>query len=226
LRGIAAVVNEHGALSIVDAVSSVGAIPLLVDEWGLDFVLSGSQKAWMCPPGLMIAAVGPRAWDAYAASRFPRFFWDIGSAKTFAEQGMTPATPALSLLYALDAALDLILEEGIEAVWARHAALAQRTRYGLKELGLSVFGDDRYASSTVTAVSVPAGTTAKEILRVMKAEHDVELQGGQGQIADSTFRIGHMGWVSETDIDGVLTGLKQTLSMLSAERAASAVERG
>ncbi len=212
LREIAAVVRAHGALSIVDAVSSVGAMPLEVDDWGLDFVLSGSQKAWMCPPGLMIAAVGPRAWDAYAASTFPRFFWDLGNAKKFAEQGMTPATPALTLLFALDAALELISTEGLEAVWARHAALAARTRAGVRRLGMTVFGDERFASSTVTTVRTPDGVATKELLRVMKDEHDIELQGGQGQIADTTFRIGHMGWVSEADIDDVLAGLAATLA--------------
>ena len=117
LAATAAVVRDHGALVIVDAVSSAGGLPLLVDEWGLDFVLSGSQKAWMCPPGLLIAAVGERAWAASETARFPRFFWDLRAARDYARQGMTPTTPPLSLLYALDAALTMILDEGVENVW-------------------------------------------------------------------------------------------------------------
>jgi aspartate aminotransferase-like enzyme len=90
LRGLAAVAREHGALVVVDAVSAAGALPLKVDEWGIDFVFSGSQKAWMCPPGLLIVAAGPRAWDAHQRSTYPRFFWDLSEAKKWAEQGMTP----------------------------------------------------------------------------------------------------------------------------------------
>jgi aspartate aminotransferase-like enzyme len=111
LPELAKIVRDHGALVVVDAVSSAAGLPLLTDEWGLDFVLSGSQKAWMCPPGLIIVAAGPRVWDAYQQSTFPRFFWDLASARDFGRKGMTPTTPPLSLLYAFDAALDLILDE-------------------------------------------------------------------------------------------------------------------
>jgi aspartate aminotransferase-like enzyme len=214
LAAISDIVHAHDALAIVDAVSSAGALPLRMDEWGLDFVFSGSQKAWMCPPGLMIAAVGPRAWDAIPAHGFPRFFWDLRSARKAAAQGTTPTTPPLTLFYAFDAALDLILAEGVEAVWARHARLGSLTRAGIKSLGLELFADEAYGSDTVTAFKVPAGLTAKALLAHMRERHEIELASGQAAYADSVVRIGHMGWAFEADLQAVLDGLAETIPAL------------
>ena len=225
LAEIAAVIRDHGALVVVDAVSSAGGLPLRMDDWGLDFVLSGSQKAWMCPPGLMIAGVGPRCWDAVARSTFPRFFLDLTAARKFAADGMTPTTPPLTHFYALDAALDMMLAEGIENVWARHARLASTTRNGLKSLGLQLFADESVASNTVTAVHVPAGVGAKTIMQHMREHYEVELQGGQAHLADAMLRIGHMGWVHDEDIDGVIDGLRRTLIDLQIAPS-RAVDRG
>jgi len=220
LPELAAVVRDHGALVVVDAVSSVAGLPLLMDEWGVDFVLSGSQKAWMCPPGLAIVAVGPRAWDAYARSAFPRFFWDLGPARENAAQWTTPTTPPLSLLYAFDAALDLILAEGVEQVWRRHAELGTRTRQGVKMLGLQLFANEAFASNTVTAIALPAGTAAKQITQAMKRDHDVVVAGGQAHLTDKIIRIGHMGWCDEADVDGCLAALADVLVDLGVASAA------
>jgi aspartate aminotransferase-like enzyme len=216
----AAVVRDHGALVVVDAVSSAGGLPLLTDAWGLDFVLSGSQKAWMCPPGLMIAAVGSRVWDAYEAARYPRFFWDLKSARAFASDAMTPTTPPLTLLYALDAALDLILAEGVEQTWRRHAELAELTRAGIVRIGLELFADRRYASDTVTAVALPEDISAKRVLAAMRERHAIELQGGQGHLTDRMVRIGHMGWVTAPELEEVITGLDDVASVLGITRIA------
>jgi aspartate aminotransferase-like enzyme len=189
-----------------------------VDEWGLDFVLSGSQKAWMCPPGLMIAAVGPRCWDAYATSTFPKFFWDLKSARAFALDGMTPTTPPLTLLYALDAALDLIMAEGVEQVWRRHRDLADLTRRGIERIGLPLFADPRYASDTVTAASLPEEISAKSVLKAMRERHEIELQGGQGYLSDRMVRIGHMGWVTAPELEAVITGLDDVADHLGIAR--------
>src|SRR5215210_8439493 len=151
LRELAAVVRDHGALVVVDAVSAAGALPLEVDGWGIDFVFSGSQKAWMCPPGLLIVAAGPRAWDAHQRSSYPRFFWDMSEAKKWAEQGMTPTTPPLSMLYAFRAALDMIAVEGIERVWERHHRLGGMTREGIAAAGLQLFAQEGFESDSVTA---------------------------------------------------------------------------
>lgn len=218
LPELAAVAREHGALVIVDAVSSASGLPLLMDEWGLDFVLSGSQKAWMCPPGMMIGAVGPRAWEAYERSTFPRFFWDFKSNRTFAGEGMSPTTPPLTLLYALDAALGMMLDEGIEQVWERHASLGERTRSGVREIGLPLFADPRYASNTVTAISMPDGISAKAVMAAMAERHDIVVQGGQGHLADRMVRIGHMGWVSADELDAAIAGLDDVADVLGIPR--------
>lgn len=212
LLELAKVVRDHGALVVVDAVSSAAGLPLLMDEWGIDFALSGSQKAWMCPPGLAIVAVGPRGWEAYRRATFPRFFWDLESAKDYARKGMTPTTPPLTLLYAFHAALGLILDEGLENVWRRHAELGARTRRGIKETGLSLFGDEAHASNTVTAVAVPEGLTAKEITQALKRDHDVVIAGGQAHLSEAMLRIGHMGWCTPADIDNCLEALADVVS--------------
>jgi len=225
LAETSAIVREHGALVVVDAVSSAGGLPLLTDEWGLDFVMSGSQKAWMCPPGLMIAAVGRRAWSAYETASYPRFFWDLESAREFAAEGMTPTTSPLTLLYALDAALDMILEEGVEETWQRHAELGEFTRTGVEGIGLELFADRRYASDTVTAIALPEYISAKSVLVLMRERHAIELQGGQGHLSDRMVRIGHMGWVTASDLEHVIEGLDDVASPLGIPRATGAASR-
>jgi aspartate aminotransferase-like enzyme len=218
LPDLARMVNDHGALTIVDAVSSAGGLPLETDAWGLDFVLSGSQKAWMCPPGLMIAAVREKAWVAYERSRFPRFFWDIGAAKRSAEQGMTPTTPSLTLLYAYHAALRLILDEGLEGVWDRHHRLGRLTRRRVRAIGLELFADPTYASDTVTAFRPPAGKRAGELLDVLRREHGVEAQAGQAHLADQLVRIGHMGWAHEPELRQALDALERAIATFGPRR--------
>src|SRR5918994_4048001 len=155
LRDLAAVAREHGALVVVDAVSAAGALPLEVDDWGIDFVFSGSQKAWMCPPGLLIAAAGPRAWAAHQRSTYPRFIWDMGDTKKAADQGMTPATPPLSMIYAFRAALGMITDEGVEQVWERHRQLGAMAREGIMSAGLRLLAQRGFESDSVTAFLPP-----------------------------------------------------------------------
>jgi aspartate aminotransferase-like enzyme len=222
LPELAKVAREHGALVVVDGVSSVAGLPLEMDAWGVDFVLSGSQKALMCPPGLVIAAVGPRAWDAYQRSTFPRFFWDLGAARKSAADGMTPTTPPLTMFYALDAALDLILEEGLDNVFQRHRALGAMTREGIKSLGLYLLADEAFASNTVTAFHPPAGMTAREIINQMRDAHGIDVQGGQAAYADAMVRIGHMGWVDQEDIEITIDALGASITALTGHAAITA----
>ena len=219
LPALARAIRDHGALVIVDAVSGVGALPLETDTWGLDFVFSGSQKAWMCPPGLLIAAVGPRAWDAHKSARFPRFFWDLTAAKTQATEGMTPTTPALTLLFAFHAALEMIEAEGLAAVWARHRALGELTRAGVAGLGLDLFADPAFASDSVTAFRPPAGVDASAFVAAVTA-HGTELQVGQGDLRERLVRIGHMGWAHEPDLRDALAAIGAALPDLGVQPAA------
>jgi aspartate aminotransferase-like enzyme len=211
LPDLARVVRAHGALVIVDSVSGVGGLPLEMDDWGLDFVLSGSQKAWMCPPGLLICAVGPRAWAAVERSTSPRVYWDLRAIRTSAGEGMTPTTPSLTLLYAFHAALERIFAEGLEAVWERHRRLGDFTRAGARRLGLELFADPDYASNTVTAIRTPAGVAARELVRAAR-RHGMEIGAGQAADADAMIRIGHMGWVEEEDLARALAVLASVLS--------------
>jgi aspartate aminotransferase-like enzyme len=221
LRDLAAVVHDHGALSIVDAVSSVGALPLEMDAWGIDFVLSGSQKAWMCPPGLLIVAVGPRACDAHQRSTYRRFFWDLTEAKKMAEQGMTATTPPLSLLFAFHAALRMIDEEGIANVWDRHRRLGALTREGIQAAGLELFAREGFASESVTAFLPPAGVTAGTLLDLLRREYNVEAQGGQAHLADRLVRVGHMGWVHEPEMRQAVAAIADATARLAQGVTAS-----
>lgn len=211
LEAISAVVREYDKLLIVDAISSLGAIDLPVDGWGCDVVVSGSQKAWMSPPGLAMVSVSERAWKAHANARMPRFYWDFAKAKKSLDKLQTPFTPAVSMFYALDAALELFQREGLQNIFARHARIAAKTRDEVKSLGLSLFADERYASNAITAIKATKGLDSKKLLKILREEYDTVLAGGQQRLDGQIFRIGHIGYVSEQDIDTVVTALKAAL---------------
>ncbi len=207
LPELAALGRKAGALVIVDAVSSAAAIPLEVDDWDLDWVLSGSQKAWMCPPGLMLSSVSERALAAAKRSGYPRFFWDIEAMKKAADTGTTATTPPLSLLYALDAAVDAMLAEGIEHLWERHHRLGMLMRVGLRELELDLLADPAFASDSITAFAPPPGMTSSELQDRVVDFAGIEIAVGQGAQTDSINRIGHMGWVEAPELQATLEAL-------------------
>jgi len=217
LRELAGIVREHGALVVVDAVSAVGALPLEVDEWGIDFLFSGSQKAWMCPPGLLIAAAGPRAWEAHQRSQYRRVFWDMSDVKKAADQGMTPTTPPLSMIYAFRAALGMMADEGIEQVWDRHRRLGLMTREGITGAGLRLFARRGFESDSVTAFEPPAGVAAGKLLEMLRRDYGVEAQGGQAHLADRLIRVGHMGWVHEPEMRQAIDAIVDACARLSAD---------
>lgn len=198
-------------LMLVDAISSLGAIDLPTDRWGCDVVVTGSQKAWMVPPGLTMASVSPKAWEAFRRARLPRYYFDFGRAKRSLEKKQTPFTPAVSLFYALKAGLELLAAEGRQAVIARHQRVGERLRAGIRGMGLQLFARESHASNTVTAVRNPAGVEGSALRRTLRERHGVVVAGGQGPIADQVFRVGHLGYVSEPDIDDVLAALAKTL---------------
>jgi aspartate aminotransferase-like enzyme len=211
LEDIARVVREFDKLLLVDAVSSLSAIPVRTDDWGLDFVATGSQKGWMVPPALAMVSLSPRAWEAHAQAKMPRYYFDITAAKSYLERGQTPWTPAVSVFYGLDLALDMMAQEGLENIFARHRRLGQFTRDGVKALGLKLFADERFASDTVTAVKVPEGVDGKTLNRLCEDEYDLIIAGGQAKLAGKIFRIGHLGFVSEEDVKAALDVLAKAL---------------
>jgi aspartate aminotransferase-like enzyme len=224
LRELAAVVREHGALLVVDAVSSAGALPLEMDAWGIDLVLSGSQKAWMCPPGLLIVAAGPRVWEAQTSAGYPRFFWDMADARTMAREGTTTTTAPLSLIFALHAALQMIDEEGIEQVWERHRRIAAMTRQGIRDAGLDLLAAKGYESDTVTAFFPPDGVSSKTMLAMLRDGYRVEAQAGQAHLAEAVVRVGHMGWVHEPEMREALAAIAVVSDRLRrGEMASTAV---
>ncbi|HET9015984.1 MAG TPA: alanine--glyoxylate aminotransferase family protein [Thermomicrobiaceae bacterium] len=216
LAEVGPLVRDHGALLLVDGVSAVAGLPLEMDAWGVDLVLSGSQKAWMCPPGLVILAIGSRVWDAYRRADYPRFFWDFAAYKKAADAGNTPTTGPLSMLFALKAACDIIEAEGLANVYARHHRLGQLVRDGLAGLGYHLFADPAFASDTVTAALPPRGVTVPAVIKAMRARFGIEVAGGQAHMADELLRIGHMGWVHEPELTRTIAALGEVTADLKS----------
>jgi aspartate aminotransferase-like enzyme len=204
-------------LWLVDAVSSLGAVDLPMDQWGCDVVISASQKAWMAPPGLALLGISDRAWDYVRQARCPRFYWDLGAARRCSALGQTPFTPALPALYGLYVSLSRMAAEGLPAIIARHRRWAERLRAGLQSLGLSLLADEQVASPTVTAVFTPNGMSAMELQRLL-SERGVDVAAGQGPLKDRILRIAHMGYCSDEDIDDVLNVLQCVLEPTRAKR--------
>ena len=211
LAAISSVVKGAGKLLLVDAISSMSSIDLLVDDWHCDVVVTGSQKGWMVPPGLTMLSVSEEAWQAHANARMPRLYWDFAQAKRYLERGQTPWTPAVSIVFALDVALDMMLKEGLPNIVARHARVGKIAREGVKSLGMSLFADEKYASNTVTSVVPADGVDANKLRKIVREEHQIVLGGGQQKLDGKIFRIGHLGWVTEDDIDKVISTLKVAL---------------
>lgn len=207
-------VKDHGeALIIVDAVTSLGAVNLPIDEWGLDVVGSGSQKGYMIPPGLGFVSVSPKAWEAYKTATLPKFYLDLGTYKKSTAKNSNPFTPPVNLVIALQAALRMMQREGLESIFSRHQRLMEATRAAVKALSLPLFGSDEYASPAATAV-IPTSVESEQIRSVMKKRYNIALAGGQDHYKGKIFRIGHLGFVSEQDILTVIGALEATLQEL------------
>jgi aspartate aminotransferase-like enzyme len=217
LKEISAVVNKFDKLLIVDAISSLGCINLPTDDWHCDIVITASQKGWMVPPGLAMVSVSEKAWQAHAQAKMPRYYWDFSKAKDYLQRGQTPWTPAISVFYALNTTLDLMLSEGLNNIFTRHARVAQIARNGVKSLGFSLFPDENYASNTVTAVNAMDKTDVPELIRLLREEHEVIIAGGQARLSGKIFRIGHLGSVYEDDIKSVLEALNKALPQAKKE---------
>jgi len=212
IAAISRVVKDAGKLFIVDAISSLGSINLPVDTWNCDVVITASQKGWMVPPGMAMVSVSPEAWQAHAAARMPRFYWDFTRAKNyFDDKKENPWTPAISIVYAFSVALKMMLQEGIENVFERHARVGKMTRDGVKKLGLPLFADPAHASNTVTAVSIPESLDGKKFRQILREEYKVVLAGGQQTLDGKIFRIGHLGLINEKDVKEILSAIEKVL---------------
>jgi aspartate aminotransferase-like enzyme len=208
IEAIAKVVRDAGPLLLVDSISSLSSIPVETDRWGLDVVLSGSQKGWMVPPGLAFVAMSERAWKANAEAKMPRYYFDLAAAKQYAQRGQTPATPAISLFYGLNVAFDLLEREGWPAVYDRHRRIGEYTRKGMRDLGLQLFADPKHASNTVTTVRLPEGVVEAEVLKTLRERYGIVVAGGQGPMTGKLLRVGHLGLVQESDITALLDAVR------------------
>jgi len=211
LKAISSLVKEYDKLLLVDAVSSIGSIDLPVDEWHCDVTITASQKGWMAPPGMAMISVSPEAWKAHAKSKIPRAYFDFAYSKECIEKGYLPWTPAISLLFALSVSLKMMLKEGLTNIVTRHAQVGQAARDGVKSLGLPLFADENYASNTVTVVKAPENLDVKKLLKILREDYHIVLAGGYQKLAQSIFRIGHLGRVTIDDIREVISALKMTL---------------
>lgn len=200
------------AVLVVDGISSVGVMPLKVDDWDIDVVVAGSQKGFMLPPGLAFASVSPRAWQAVKESTLPKYYFSFLKAKEASTTHDSAYTPAISLLVGLRESLKLIKTEGIENIWDRHARLAEATRSAVRALGLELLADS--PSNALTAVNVPDGLEAAAIINRLREHYGFTVSGGQAKLKGKIFRIGHLGYYDDEDIVAVVSALEQTLTDL------------
>lgn len=215
LEELALAVREHGALCIVDAVTSFGAVPVKFDAWGVDLLVAGSQKALMLPPGLAVVFVSERAWQAQAACKSPRFYFDLARYRKSLAEDTTPFTPNVSFVAALKTALDMLKQEGYAGVYARHDRMKRAVRAGITGMGLKLFvRNDDIASATITSILPPSSVSTDNLRRTMKERYNIRLADGQDSLKGKIFRIGHMGYVFERDVLMTLAALEATLTEL------------
>lgn len=217
LKDLMAVIREHGALSVVDGVTSVGAMEVKPDEWGIDILISGSQKGFMIPPGLSFLMASDRAMKAYEECKYPSFYFDFAAHKKNLEKDTTPYTPAVSLICALNEALKMMKEEGLENIFARHKRLAMGLRKAIRAIGLNLFvDDDNKASYSITSILPPEGISVADIRKGLKEDFDIVVADGQNDLKGKIFRMGTLGYVCERDVIGAIGALELTLKKLGA----------
>jgi len=221
VRAFAAAAKEAGTLIAVDAISSLGALPCETDEWGLDSVVSGSQKALMSPPGLMMVSVSDAAWKAREGAAAPRFYLDWERTRVAQETLDAAFTPAVSIVVGLNVALGLILERGLEAAFDEHVRLGRACREGVKAMGLELFSPDDDSSAVVTTVRVPEPVDGAQLLLDLRDRFGITLAPGQGPLKGKVFRVGHLGYYDVFDITTALAGIELALAEAGAD-----IERG
>ncbi len=216
VEGIATLTRETGTLLVVDSITGVGVHPVRMDQWGVDVLVSGSQKGCMIPPGLAFIAVSPRTWDVIEGCTSPRYYLDLRAMrKNLQGKTTTPFTASVSLVRALHKALEMMREEGHENVFARHARLAEATRAAMRALGLKLVPENPV--NGVTAVWAPEGIDTGEMTKIMRDDYGVTIAGGQGHLKGKIFRIGHMGYVSEEDLLVAISAVERALRELGYE---------
>jgi aspartate aminotransferase-like enzyme len=225
VRAIAERLEGSGALLVVDAISSLAAVPLETDAWGIDVVVTSSHKALMCPPGLALVSVSPAALAASGEATSPRYYfdWETTRASQAKSPPENPFSPAISLVLGLDVALGMILAEGVEAAYERHVRLGRACRAGVEAMGLELFSPDEDRAAVVTAIRMPQDVDGNAVVLSMRDRSGVTVIGGQGELAGKIVRIGHIGYVDVFDVTTALAALELALAEAGAdiERAAA-----
>ncbi|MDI6758974.1 MAG: alanine--glyoxylate aminotransferase family protein [Candidatus Omnitrophota bacterium] len=210
IEAIGKIVRDTDAVLVVDAISGLGAIDLKTDAWFCDCVVSGSQKGLMLPPGLGFISVSQKAFKLIENAKSPRYYFDLRKAKKAFDKTDTPFTPAITLIIALNEALKMLKEDGLEKVFSRHRKLADATRSAIKALGLELFAPDA-SSNVVTAIGVPVNIDGEKLVKTMRDAYGVTIAGGQDELKGKVIRIAHMGFIEEFDIILVISCLEKVL---------------
>lgn len=223
IKTLCKIIKDHGAISVVDGVTSVGCMDVKMDEWEIDVLVSGSQKGFMIPPGLAFLAASERAWKFYEACQYPSFYFDWGAHKKAVLENTTPWTPAVNLIFGLHEALKMMKKEGLEKIYARHQKLALGLRAAVKALGLELLvKDDENASYAITSILPPRGISVPDIRSTFKNDFDIIVANGQNTLKDKIFRMGTLGFVSERDLITAVGALEGVLSILGYKFEAGA----
>ncbi|ABX07966.1 pyridoxal-phosphate-dependent aminotransferase family protein [Prochlorococcus marinus] len=216
LEAISKEVRKHEkAITIADCVTSLGACNVPMDEWGIDVLASGSQKGYMMPPGLSFVAMNQRAWKASERSDLPSFYLNLKSYKKTSDKNSNPFTPSVNLYFALEEALNMMKEEGLEKIFSRHNRHKEATQKAMEAIGLKLFAAPGYGSPSITAVE-PKDIDADLIRKVVKENFDILLAGGQDHLKGKVFRIGHLGFVNDRDIITAIASIESALNQLGA----------
>lgn len=215
LKELIAIIKEHGAVSVVDGVTSIGAIECKMDEWGIDVLISGSQKGFMIPPGLAFLAASEKAFKLHEQCKHPSFYFDWSAYRKSVRANSTPYTPAVNLIVALNEALKAMKKDGLDNILKRHARHAKALRAAIKAIGLQLMvEDDSIASNAITSVYPPAGITVPDIRSILKKDFDIVVANGQNDLKDKIFRMGTLGFVCDRDIIAAVGSLEAALYKL------------
>lgn len=215
VKTLCSIIREHGALSVVDGVTSVCAMPCKPDEWGIDVLVSGSQKGFMIPPGLAFLTANERAWKVYEECKYPSFYFDWAAHRKSVRANSTPFTPAVNLIVGLNTALKMIRSEGIDNVNARHKRHCMALRAAIRALNLELLvPEDEHASYAITSILPPEGISVPDIRKTLKEDYDIVVANGQNQLKDKIFRMGTLGFVCDRDLIASVGALESALCKL------------
>ena len=219
LEKISEYIKNHGkAISIIDCVTSLGATDVPTDKWELDVVASGSQKGYMMPPGLSFVAMSNKAWEASKRSNLPKFYLDLTSYRKTVHKDSSPYTPAVNLYFALEQSLNIMQNEGLVSIFARHKRQQKAVQAAMKAIEMPLFAEEKDASPAITAVA-PTNIDAELLRKTIQNKYDILLAGGQDHLKGKIFRIGHLGFVNDRDIISVIASIESTLNSLNLSKS-------